>query len=342
MTIGDKKASLIRNDGSNITLNKPITIPSTVTDIGQITEPGWYHGSFTYSVNKDGDNVTDTSNVKNTPAIKIKDELTSGKSYGYDMFVAKTGDYIFNLDTSVFYGKKLANASITWYKVSPLVKDWLDSTDSESALSANCGRLLKEELDTKSPNTHTHNSLKRLEDKRDIATKPSDYKDEFKFVGLKYEKAIGISNNEKYVALFGVNPWNDSSGSGATEIAISDIGTIYIRHQSASIVGDSFGNWVKLARVNDIPSALKNPNILTIQGNGTTLAVYDGSAAKTVNITKSNVGLGSVDNTADSAKSVKYATNAGAVNGYKLSASTSDLTPGSSNLATNQLYFVYE
>lgn len=342
MTIGDKKASLIRNDGSNITLNKPITIPSTVTDIGQITEPGWYHGSFTYSVNKDGDNVTDTSNVKNTPAIKIKDELTSGKSYGYDMFVAKTGDYIFNLDTSVFYGKKLANASITWYKVSPLVKDWLDSTDSESALSANCGRLLKEELDTKSPNTHTHDSLKRLEDKRDIATKPSDYKDEFKFVGLKYEKAIGISNNEKYVALFGVNPWNDSSGSGATEIAISDIGTIYIRHQSASIVGDSFGNWVKLARVNDIPSALKNPNILTIQGNGTTLAVYDGSAAKTVNITKSNVGLGSVDNTADSAKSVKYATNAGAVNGYKLSASTSDLTPGSSNLATNQLYFVYE
>ena len=110
MTIGDKKASLIGKDGSNITLNKPITIPSTVTDINQITEPGWYHGSFTYSINKDGDNVTDTSNVKNTPAIKIKDELTSGTSYGYDVFVAGTGDYIFNLETSVFYGKKLEEA----------------------------------------------------------------------------------------------------------------------------------------------------------------------------------------------------------------------------------------
>ena len=139
-----------------------------------------------------------------------------------------------------------------------------------------------------------------------------------------------------------MNPWNDSSGSGATEIAILEYGEVYVRTQTVYDKTDTFGNWVKLARVNDIPSALKNPNILTIQGNGITLAVYDGSAAKTVNITKSNVGLGSVDNTADSAKSVKYATNAGAVNGYKLSASTSDLTPGSSNLTTNQLYFVYE
>jgi hypothetical protein len=33
-----------------------------------------------------------------------------------------------------------------------------------------------------------------------------------------------------------------------------------------------------------IPTSLKNPNALTIQGNGTTTATYDGSAAKTVNI----------------------------------------------------------
>jgi hypothetical protein len=41
-----------------------------------------------------------------------------------------------------------------------------------------------------------------------------------------------------------------------------------------------------------IPTALKNPNALTIQGNGTTLTngTYDGSAAKTVNITPSAIG----------------------------------------------------
>ena len=61
------------------------------------------------------------------------------------------------------------------------------------------------------------------------------------------------------------------------------------------------------SQITDFPSSLKNPTALTIQGNGTALATYDGSAAKTVNITKSSVGLGNVDNTADSAKTVSKA-----------------------------------
>lgn len=39
------------------------------------------------------------------------------------------------------------------------------------------------------------------------------------------------------------------------------------------------------AAVSDIPTALKCPNALTIQLNGATAATYDGSAARTVNIT---------------------------------------------------------
>lgn len=39
-----------------------------------------------------------------------------------------------------------------------------------------------------------------------------------------------------------------------------------------------------------IPTQLKNPYALTVQTNGTTQAAYDGSAAKTVNITPSNIG----------------------------------------------------
>lgn len=61
------------------------------------------------------------------------------------------------------------------------------------------------------------------------------------------------------------------------------------------------------SQITDFPSSLKNPTALTVQGNGTTLATYDGSAAKTVNITKSSVGLSNVDNTADSAKTVAKA-----------------------------------
>lgn len=65
------------------------------------------------------------------------------------------------------------------------------------------------------------------------------------------------------------------------------------------------------SQITDFPASLKNPTALTIQTNGTTAATYDGSAAKTVNITKGNIGLGNVDNTADANKSVKYATSAG-------------------------------
>ena len=79
-----------------------------------------------------------------------------------------------------------------------------------------------------------------------------------------------------------------------------------------------------------------------------------------INITKANIGLGNVDNTADSNKSVKYATSAGSatsatnanhaqsasnsdtVDGFHFQISTNDLTAGSSSLTTNVFYFVYE
>lgn len=43
----------------------------------------------------------------------------------------------------------------------------------------------------------------------------------------------------------------------------------------------------------DLPDAIKNPESLTIQANGTTLDTYDGSSAKTINITPTDLGLSS-------------------------------------------------
>ena len=63
------------------------------------------------------------------------------------------------------------------------------------------------------------------------------------------------------------------------------------------------------AQITDFPASLKNPTALTIQTNGTIAATYDGSAAKTVNVTKGNIGLGNVDNTADKNISVASAAN---------------------------------
>ena len=53
------------------------------------------------------------------------------------------------------------------------------------------------------------------------------------------------------------------------------------------------------SQITDFPTSLKNPSALTIQGNGTTLTngTYDGSAAKTVNITASSIGAAASSHT---------------------------------------------
>ena len=108
----------------------------------------------------------------------------------------------------------------------------------------------------------------------------------------------------------------DNNGGWDSQLALSTTASphVYYRNQQ----NGTWGNWSTLldnlnytdyaakkehthtkAQITDFPASLKNPTALTIQTNGTTATTYDGSAAKTVNITKSNIGLGNVDNTAD-------------------------------------------
>lgn len=124
--------------------------------------------------------------------------------------------------------------------------------------------------------------------------------------------------------------WDDNGGWDS-QLALSTTANphVYYRNQQ----NGTWGNWSTLlnnlnytdyaakkehthtkSQITDFPSSLKNPTALTIQTNGAIAAIYDGSAAKTVNITKGNIGLGNVDNTADANKSVKYATSAGNAN----------------------------
>ena len=84
----------------------------------------------------------------------------------------------------------------------------------------------------------------------------------------------------------------------------------YIKGKADAVYASKSHNHTK-SQITDFPASLKNPTTLTIQTNGTTAAAYDGSSAKTVNITKASIGLENVDNTADTNKSVKYATSAG-------------------------------
>lgn len=92
------------------------------------------------------------------------------------------------------------------------------------------------------------------------------------------------------------------AGAGTGQLLLGWSGTdstterVYYRsHRDTSTGG--WGAWKKLAYTDDIPSSLKNPNALTMQANGTTVATYDGSSAKTVNITPSVIGAAASSHT---------------------------------------------
>lgn len=62
------------------------------------------------------------------------------------------------------------------------------------------------------------------------------------------------------------------------------------------LIGTTKVDLTAYAKKTDIPTALKNPNAMTLQINGTSQGTYDGSAAKTYNVTKESLGLGNVEN----------------------------------------------
>lgn len=61
-------------------------------------------------------------------------------------------------------------------------------------------------------------------------------------------------------------------GSGNVSWTLAEIGAAASSHTHTK------------SQITDFPASLKNPNSLTVQGNGTTSFTYDGSAAKTLNI----------------------------------------------------------
>ena len=149
-SIPGKKAILNLSNGASVNLNKPIDITKSVTDITQIKEPGWYHGKFFFRtepvITDDGSDI-DGSSILNTPAMKIQDKLEFDNVYYFDVFVTKTGNYIFSLYGHLFYGVSKTIDEITsidWEIVSPIVVDDLTSTSTDKALSANQGKVLNE------------------------------------------------------------------------------------------------------------------------------------------------------------------------------------------------------
>ena len=70
-------------------------------------------------------------------------------------------------------------------------------------------------------------------------------------------------------------------------------GRLFVRGKN----NGTWQSWLKVAVAGDIPSSLKNPNALTLSLNGTSQGAYDGSSAKSINITASSIGAAASSHT---------------------------------------------
>lgn len=202
------------------------------------------------------------------------------------------------------------------------IQNNLTSDSTSDSLSAAQGKALKGLIDGKAPNEHTHQylSLYGARPANINFTKSTNGTGAmFHFVATSSTTTGKPPDDSSILQL----NW-DNSGGWDSQLALSTTAKphVYYRNQQ----NGTWGNWSTLldnlnytdyaakkehthskSQITDFPASLKNPTALTIQTNGTTAATYDGSAAKTVNVTKGNIGLGNVDNTADKNKSVASA-----------------------------------
>lgn len=139
------------------------------------------------------------------------------------------------------------------------IVDALTSTATDAALSANQGRILRELIDSKGEGGVTNWA--------DLEGKPS-------WIG---------ANKPSYT-------WAEISGKPSTFAPSSHTHNYASTVKVGSTSYNISGNTISLPAYPTVPSALKNPNALTISLNGTSQGAYDGSAAKSFNITAASVG----------------------------------------------------
>lgn len=156
-SIGDKKVALNLSDGTSVNLNKPKVLPDTITKFADITEIGWYEGKITPS----GKFPNRTCQISDCP-----DTLPLlSHPYGFTLFVFDSRfnkddgmSYVYFGYDSVYVGNGFlddnADFFIKWRLLSSkeevlkdLVVDDLTSTSTDKALSAKQGKELKSLID---------------------------------------------------------------------------------------------------------------------------------------------------------------------------------------------------
>ena len=118
------------------------------------------------------------------------------------------------------------------------------------------------------PAAHTHNELTWSKDTRNVETQPSDYKNVFRFVGIKSPSTVGLTVAQagQWVSLMGWKGYVDNSGPYSWELASSNKERLFVRSgvgvQSSGSGDESWEAWHTIAYTTDnFPS--NQINVLT-------------------------------------------------------------------------------
>ncbi len=257
------------NAASNV-----ISLPAypTLSSLGAVSSTDFNaHTSNTtlHITSTERTNWNDANNKKHTHSNKsVLDGITSAKVTNWDGVVTNWNKAFYfdsNGDLKVkvnVIGEKEVSAygaGASGGSGSITIVDALTSTATDAALSANQGRILRELIDSKGEGGVTNWA--------DLEGKPS-------WIG---------ANKPSYT-------WNEISSKPSTFAPSSHTHNYASTVKVGSTSYNVSGNTISLPAYPTVPSALKNPNALTISLNGTSQGAYDGSAAKSFNITAASVG----------------------------------------------------
>lgn len=268
-------ASLVKvgNTAYNAASNV-ISLPAypTLSSLGAVSSTDFNaHTSNTtlHITSTERTNWNDANNKKHTHSNKsVLDGITSAKVTNWDGVVTNWNKAFYfdsNGDLKVkvnVIGEKEVSAygaGASGGSGSITIVDALTSTATDAALSANQGRILRELIDSKGEGGVTNWA--------DLEGKPS-------WIG---------ANKPSYT-------WAEISGKPSTFAPSSHTHNYASTVKVGSTSYNISGNTISLPAYPTVPSALKNPNALTISLNGTSQGAYDGSAAKSFNITAASVG----------------------------------------------------
>lgn len=264
----------VNGDGTKVTWTNIEGKPAALTD-ANIAK--WNENSHTHTNKTTLDKITetditnwnDTNSKKHSHSNKtILDGITSAKVTNWDGVVTNWNKAFYfdsNGDLKVkvnVIGEKEVSAygaGTSGGSGSITIVDALTSTATDAALSANQGRILRELIDSKGEGGVTNWA--------DLEGKPS-------WIG---------ANKPSYT-------WAEISGKPSTFAPSSHTHNYASTVKVGSTSYNISGNTISLPAYPTVPSALKNPNALTISLNGTSQGAYDGSAAKSFNITAASVG----------------------------------------------------